>query len=84
MWDIGGKTPPGERDLSIAALWVEFTPFMEPGGQATVRLAPLSPSKWQQLRPGQVITMHEDRTVAGTAVVLEVRGPSVPPATLQS
>ncbi|MGW6533627.1 hypothetical protein [Streptomyces venezuelae] len=23
------------------------------------------------LRPGQVITMHEDRTVAGTAVVLD-------------
>ncbi|MEW2260402.1 hypothetical protein [Streptomyces sp. NPDC047869] len=83
MWNIGGRTPTGEHDLYIAALWVEFTPFMEPGGQVTVRLAPLSPSKWQQLQPGQVITMHEDRTVAGTAVVLEIQGPSVPPATLR-
>ncbi|MCX4984728.1 hypothetical protein [Streptomyces sp. NBC_00572] len=85
MWNIGGRTPTGEPDLCVAALWVEFTPFMELGGQATVRLAPLSPSKWQQLQPGQVITMHEDRTVAGTAIVLDVQGPSVPPpVTLQS
>ncbi|WP_371625098.1 hypothetical protein OG245_21395 [Streptomyces sp. NBC_01116] len=27
------------------------------------------------LRPGQVITMHEDRSVAATAVVLEVQQP---------
>ncbi|GGX39857.1 hypothetical protein GCM10010353_64070 [Streptomyces chryseus] len=30
MWNIGGKTPTGKPDLYIAALWVEFTPFMEP------------------------------------------------------
>ncbi|MFF7333467.1 hypothetical protein [Streptomyces sp. NPDC008150] len=80
MWNIGGRTSAGEPDLCIAALWAEFTPLMAPGGQATVRLAPLSPAKWQHLQPGQVITMHEDRSVAGTAVVLETRGPSVPPA----
>ncbi|WP_103890082.1 hypothetical protein [Actinacidiphila yanglinensis] len=76
-WNIGAPT--GEPDLHIAALWVEFMPVVEPGGRATVRLAPLSPAKWQQLQPGQVITMHEDRTVAGTAVLLEIEGPSVPP-----
>ncbi|AIS02281.1 hypothetical protein [Streptomyces glaucescens] len=84
MWDLGGKTPTGEPDLCVAALWAEFTPFMEPGGQATVRLAPLSPPKWRQLQPGQVITMHEDRTVAGTAVVLEVQRPPALPATRKS
>ncbi|MGW2894957.1 hypothetical protein ACWDAO_10125 [Streptomyces sp. NPDC001212] len=80
MWNIGKKTPTGEPDLLIASLWAEFMPFMEPGGQAAVRLAPLSPPRWQHLRPGQVITMHEDRTVAGTAVVLDIQRPSALPA----
>ncbi|MFE4411348.1 hypothetical protein [Streptomyces sp. NPDC056821] len=80
MWNIGKKTPTGEPDLLIASLWVEFMPFMEPGGQAAVRLAPLSPPQWQHLQPGQVITMHEDRTVAGTAVVLDIQRPSALPA----
>lgn len=84
MWNIGGSTPTGDPDLHIAALWAEFMPVMEPGGRATVRLAPLSPAKWHQLQPGQVITMHEDRTVAGTAVLLEIEGPSIPPAPAQS
>ncbi|MEV0027279.1 hypothetical protein AB0H45_34835, partial [Streptomyces atroolivaceus] len=59
----------------IARLWVEFMPSLEPGGQASVRLAPLDPSQWQHLQPGQMITMHEDQSVAGTAVVLEVQRP---------
>src|ERR1044072_287752 len=80
MWNIGKRTPTGEPDLCIAGLWVEFMPFMEPGGQATVRLAPLSPPLWQHLRPGQVIAMYEDRAVAGTAGVLDIQRPSVPPA----
>ncbi len=75
MWSIGHRTVTGEPALDIARLWVEFTPFLEPGGRATVRLAPLDPSQWQHLRPGQVITMHEDRSVAGTAVVLEIQRP---------
>ncbi|MCX5144940.1 MULTISPECIES: hypothetical protein [unclassified Streptomyces] len=78
MWDIGGTTPTGEPDLCVAALWAESVPLMEPGGRATVRLAPLSPSRWGRITPGQVITMHEDRSVAGTAVVLDVRRPPEP------
>ncbi|MET9678658.1 hypothetical protein [Streptomyces coeruleorubidus] len=76
MWNIGNRTPTGEPALNIAQLWVEFTPFPQPGGQASVRLAPLDPSQWQHLQAGQVITMHEDRSVAGTAVVLEVHRPT--------
>lgn len=75
MWNIGNQTATGEPALDIARLWVEFTPFLEPGGQASVRLAPLDPPQWQHLQPGQAITMHEDRSVAGTAVVLEVQQP---------
>ncbi|MFF4895896.1 hypothetical protein [Streptomyces sp. NPDC001068] len=76
MWNIGNRTPTGEPALNIAGIWVEFMPFLAPGGRSSVRLAPLDPSRWQHLEPGQVITMHEDRTVAGTAVVLEIRRPS--------
>ncbi|MFE4828187.1 hypothetical protein [Streptomyces sp. NPDC056672] len=76
MWNTGNRTPAGEPVLDIARLWVEFTPFLEPGGQASVRLAPLDASRWQHLRPGQVITMYENRSVAGTAVVLEARRPA--------
>ncbi|MFD3518338.1 hypothetical protein [Streptomyces sp. NPDC058657] len=81
MWNIGNRTATGETDLNIALLWVEFAPFLEPGGQAPVRLAPLDPSQWQHLQPGQMITMHEDQSVAGTAVVLEIQRP---PSTLTS
>jgi hypothetical protein len=78
MWNIGNRTPSGEPDLNIARLWVEFIPFLEPGGRSSVRLAPLEPLQWQHLRPGRVITMHEDRSVAGTAVILEIHRPQTP------
>ncbi|MFE9425463.1 hypothetical protein ACFYNO_21135 [Kitasatospora sp. NPDC006697] len=80
MWDIGNRTETGEPALDIARLWVEFTPLLEPGGRSSVRLAPLDPSQWRRLQPGQVITMHEDRSVAGTAIVLEARPPTAVPA----
>lgn len=79
MWDIGHLSPTGERAVSIAALWVENMPMLEPGGHATVRLVPLTPSHWTHIQPGQQLTMHEDRTVAGTAVVLEVHRPAAMP-----
>ncbi len=63
-----------------SVLWVEYVPFLEPGGQASVRLAPLTPARWQHLRPGQVITMHEDRSVAGTGAVVEVQRPAARPS----
>ncbi|MFD6276331.1 hypothetical protein ACFWFI_12275 [Streptomyces sp. NPDC060209] len=77
MWDIGNRTPAGEPVLDIARLWVELTPFLGPGGQPVVRLAPLDPPRWQHLKPGRVITMYEDRTVAGTAVVLHTWRPAI-------
>lgn len=80
MWDIGHRTATGGAALDIARLWVEFSPLLEPGGRSSVRLAPLDPSRWTHLRPGQVITMHEDRPVAGTAVVLAVRPATAAPA----
>ncbi|CAL9485349.1 hypothetical protein SUDANB70_03127 [Streptomyces sp. enrichment culture] len=75
MWDIGHLSPSGGRAVSVAALWVEHLPVLPPGGRATVRLVPLTPSHWTHVQPGRRINMHEDRTVAGTAVVLEARPP---------
>ncbi|MFH9619018.1 hypothetical protein [Streptomyces pratensis] len=77
MWDIGNRTPAGGPVLDIARLWVEAAPLLEPGGRALVRLAPLGPERWRHVRPGRVITMYEDRSVAGTAVVLDARRPAV-------
>ncbi|MFI0263137.1 hypothetical protein ACH4OW_29400 [Streptomyces sp. NPDC017056] len=76
MWDVGNLSPTGDTAVSIAGLWVEGTPSLEPGGRATVRLVPLTPSHWTHVTSGQRINMHEDRTVAGTAVVLEVHLPA--------
>ncbi|MFF8446859.1 hypothetical protein ACF06Q_04080 [Streptomyces leeuwenhoekii] len=79
MWDIGHLSPTGDRAVSIAALWVENMPVLAPGGHATVRLVPLTPSHWTHVQPGQQITMHEDRTVAGIAVILQVHRPAATP-----
>ncbi|WP_432159134.1 hypothetical protein [Streptomyces sp. bgisy153] len=77
MWDIGHLSPTGGHAVSIASLWVEDMPSLEPGGRATVRLVPLTPSQWVHVQPDQRITMHEDQTVAGTAVVREVHRPAI-------
>ncbi|MFJ9741973.1 hypothetical protein [Streptomyces sp. NPDC101166] len=77
MWDIGRRLPTGEASLHIGGLWVEYTPSLELGERAAVRIVPLTPSQWTDVRIGQEIAMHEDRAVAATAVVLEVRPPTV-------
>ncbi|TPQ23589.1 hypothetical protein [Streptomyces sporangiiformans] len=76
MWDLGHRSPMGELVLSAARLWIEERPFLEPGGRARIRLAPLDPSLWQHLEPGLRMTLHEDRTFAGTATVLEIQPPA--------
>ncbi|MER7728737.1 hypothetical protein [Streptomyces sp. NPDC096323] len=75
MWDIGNRAADGERELSIARLWVEFEPELGPGETADVRLAPLQPGQWQHLKPGDVIFMHETQPVAGIAEIIEVLPP---------
>ncbi|WP_212531531.1 hypothetical protein [Actinospica durhamensis] len=76
MWDIGHRTSAGGPDLAIARIWVEFAPSLEPGQQGTVRLAPLTPSRWQHLTQGDVITMHEIALPVGTAEIITVLPPA--------
>ncbi|WP_342778264.1 hypothetical protein [Streptomyces botrytidirepellens] len=75
LWDIGHRTATGQQDLNIARIWVEFAPQLGPGETADVRLAPLQPEKWQHLKPGDVITMHEAQPAAGIAEIIEVLPP---------
>ncbi|MFF1744063.1 hypothetical protein [Streptomyces mirabilis] len=75
MWDIGNHSAGGERELSIARLWVEYAQEIGLGETADVRPAPMSPEQWRHLKCGDVITMHEARPVAGTATVIEVLPP---------
>ncbi|GLZ13804.1 hypothetical protein Acsp04_40390 [Actinomadura sp. NBRC 104425] len=65
----------GEPELYVARLWVERASELPPGARGSVRLAPLSPTRWRRLAPGDVITMHERKPVAGTATIIQVDFP---------
>ncbi|MHA6761961.1 hypothetical protein [Streptacidiphilus sp. PAMC 29251] len=73
LWNLGSLAPGGEPTFETARIWVEHRPSLEPGGRFAVRLAPLIPCRWQHLSCGDMITMHEGRPAAGTAVILEVQ-----------
>jgi hypothetical protein len=76
LWDVGLVMPEGHADLRIARIWVEQEPQLEPGARGRIRLAPLSPQGWRHLRPGDVITMHEQAPPAGTATITHATFPS--------
>ncbi|MFH8614962.1 hypothetical protein ACH4E8_07770 [Streptomyces sp. NPDC017979] len=75
MWDVGLRAPEGGAALAVGALWLEELPHLAAGGRATVRIVPLTPALWTDVRAGQRIALHEFRDASGTAVVLEVREP---------
>ncbi|MEV7012141.1 hypothetical protein [Streptosporangium sp. NPDC051022] len=75
MWDLGHRTSGGEPLLSIAGLWIEGHDSLKPGGCAPVRLLPLTPEHWRNLKAGDVITMHEMRPPTGTARIVGVIPP---------
>ncbi len=78
LWDIGLVTPAGAPDLAVALIWVEFAPDLPPGGAGPVRLAPLTAVRWHHLRPGDRITMHEQRPLTGTATITAAVFPAPP------
>jgi hypothetical protein len=75
----GGPTPGrlffdiGRPDPRAARVRVEFAPSPGPGEIGTVRLAPLTPADWRDLRPGDRITIHDRSRLEGTATILETR-----------
>jgi hypothetical protein len=79
MWDFGRPHPGALSGRHIAAIWVEYAPELQPGSTGPVRLLPESPAEWRHLKPGDVITMHERRAVAGTATITKITPPLVSP-----
>ena len=77
MWAINDPSPEG-AGLHVARIWVEQAHEISPGGQGSIRLAPLTPAHWRHLVPGDVITMHERQPVAGTAAITEICRPLPP------
>lgn len=75
MWDIGNLSHTGGPSVSIAGLRVEDRPFWSPAAESLSASFP-SPPLWKHAETGQRINMHEDRAIAGTAVVLEVHLPA--------
>jgi hypothetical protein len=73
LWSIGRTTASGDNDLHIARIWVEAAPEIPPGAQASIRLLPLTSPHWRHLNIGDVITMHEQRPVAGTATISDIQ-----------
>ena len=58
--------------IDDARITVESGEGIEPGGSGLVRLHPLHPPYWEQVRPGMRITMQEASRVVGHAEVLRV------------
>jgi hypothetical protein len=77
MWDLGEHTDT-DSGLLVARIWVESMPELPPGEHGPIRLAPLTPERWQRLAPGHQITMHEKRPTAGTATITQVLKPHPP------
>lgn len=79
MWAIGcPDLAPGSADLHVARIRVESASELQPGGHGPIRLLPLTPANWKHLEPGDVITMHEQRPVVGTATITEIQSPRYP------
>jgi hypothetical protein len=66
LWDIG------QADPRAARVWVEFAPSLAPGATGSVRLAPLTPADWRDLRPGSPIAVHDRPRLVATGTILEV------------
>ncbi|MFD0733034.1 hypothetical protein [Planotetraspora mira] len=75
LWDVGIRTPEGDPLFCVAGLWVEGRDPLEPGGCASVRLAPFTFEDWQCFKPGDVVPMHEGVPLVGTALIIE----AIPP-----
>src|SRR5690348_11818030 len=55
--------PRATLNYTSRASGVEYAPELAAGTSGWVRPAPLTPANWRDLRPGQTISMHEQRPV---------------------
>lgn len=75
VWHIGQHMPDGHPNFRVARIWVEDAPELTVGASGLIRLAPLSPDAWRDLRPDQTIAMHEGLSIQGTATITEISTP---------
>lgn len=70
-WDLG-NTWLGKPTLDGGRVLLDERAQIEPGGTAIVRIQPLVPERWGEVRPGLEIPMHEGPRVIGHARILEI------------
>ncbi len=72
-WNIGA-TWDGRPILTDARVFLEDREALQPGDECTVRLEPLFPESWENVRVGSTLAMHEGSRVLGHATILAVDG----------
>lgn len=70
-WDLG-NTWLGKPTLDGGRVLLDDRIQIETGGTAMVRIQPLVPELWGEVRPGLEIPMHEGARVVGHARILEI------------
>jgi hypothetical protein len=71
-WNLGDRTESGDPALTGATVTLEDAAAIAPGGSGRVRLHPRVRDRWQHVKAGAVIEMHEGSRVVGRAVVVRV------------
>lgn len=72
-WSVGAPDP--ER-MSGAPLATDSGDWLLPGGSTTVRLFPMFPEFWTDVRPGTKLFAFEGGRLVGIASVTEIIPPS--------
>jgi translation elongation factor EF-Tu-like GTPase len=70
-WNWDETTEEGALVIHDGPLLVEDGEGLEPGQEAVVRIHPIFPEFWIEVRPGTEITMREGSRIVGRAEVLE-------------
>lgn len=62
----------GESEYHDAIIYLESVDLLAPGAAALIRLQPVFPDGWGNVKPGVDVEVCEGRRVVGTARVLEL------------
>ena len=79
QWDLGYRTDDGEISYFDAQVRLVGVRSLAPGGEAEVRLHPLSAEYWDVVRVGSVPPLYEVSRRLGEARVVEIVAPERTP-----
>jgi hypothetical protein len=71
-WNVGNRLESGEVEINGARVSLGGATSIPPGGSGVVRLHPLWPEAWRNVRVGAEIDMHEGARIVGKATILRV------------